>query len=175
MDDLSSYYNTLGDVQNSNLTAQAKAQAEVSEKHEQLKELLVGLGEPLLDDGLVEGFKYVRNKAWQTAKRAGRAGADKLLKQYGLSSSDLENYVSEARKGNFSSPRLEELWNSQRAKIEGILQKVKGQNYNPIGNVIPEVQPRGASLLPQGNIIPSRRVDRSLLKSDEKIPLDGDE
>jgi hypothetical protein len=160
MDDLGGYYNTLGDVMNSNLTAKAQAEASVNEKHEQLKELLVGLGEPLLDDSMVEGFKYVRQKAWNTAKRAGKAGADKLLNQYGLSSDDLENYVNEARKGNFSSPRLEDLWNTQKNKVENILAKVQGKTYRPVGNVLPE-----------GNILPSQRVD----KPDKSIKLDGEE
>lgn len=162
MDDISSYYNTLGDVMNSNFTNQQKAEASVEGKHEQLKELMLGLGSPLLDDSMVEGFKYVRGKAYNTAKRLGKVGADKLLSNYGLKSEDLENYVNEARKGNFSSPRLEDLWNTQKSKVENLLSKIQGQNYSPLGE---------SKLLPKGNILPSQLVE----KTDKPIKLDGDE
>ncbi len=170
MDDVSSYYNTLGDVMNNNFTQKQKAEQEVSEKHEQLKELLVGLGEPLLDDSLVEGFKYVRGKAYDTAKRLGRAGADKILNKYGLNSGDLENFVNEARKGNFQSPRLQELWEGQKGKLEGLLKKVQGSRYNPIGDVNLSM-PDASSVLPSGRILPSVRLG----KSDKSVNLDGDE
>ena len=164
MDDVSSYYNTLNDVAQGNMNQFQKAKLGVEEKGERVKELMLNLGAPLADEGITGGTKALVRKGFKTASRIARGEAEKVMNKVGLKADDLENFINEARKGNFKTPELKELYEGQKSKLEGFLSRMKRGNFNK-ENVV------GDSSIPKGNVLPSQRIE----KQPESVKLDGDE